>query len=98
MRKDDAIEEVQCVGLAVRRHELHRGSNVFASGCVQLAQPAIPGSGVNGVLARRPGGCNYRCGRDAARTKNTAAPSAGGWRRPVTLKVLLPDQLARIHV
>ena len=52
-RVDDALDDVQRIGLAVGRHELLGGRDVRAVGRVDLAEPPVPADRVNRVLARR---------------------------------------------
>ena len=79
VRVDDVVAQIQRVGLAVGRHELGGWGDLFARRQVQAAQRAVPGRGVDGVLARSLSRPDDRCRGDAAGTENArAAPTAGG--------------------
>ena len=86
----EIVDQVQCVRLAVGRHELHRLRDLFAIGRVQLAQASVPGDRVDGVLAGRTRGSHHRGRRLSSRAQRPASAAAGG-RRVRAIEMLLPD-------
>ena len=91
------VDKVQRVRLPIRRHELCRWRHLFAVRHVEAMEHAVPGSGVDGVLTRRVRRPDDGCRGQAAGAKDIEGP-AGRWRRPGTLKVLLPDEVALLDV
>src|SRR5262249_33510716 len=96
-RIDDVVDDIERIRLAVGRNERDRRRENLAIGRVQLVQPPVPRDRVDGVLAGRARRRNDRSRGLAAGTQRTASPASGG-RRPGAVEMLLPDDLALLHI
>ena len=94
---DHVLEQTQRIGLAVGGHEVRRRRHVLAVGYVQPAQPAVPGSDIDRVFARRIGRPDHRRRGQPAGAKHLGSPGIGS-RLPITAELLFPNQLAGLDI
>src|SRR5262245_3312092 len=91
---DNVLEQAQCIGLAIGRHKLGGGSDLLSVRSVHLAKAAIPGSGVDGVLAGRSSRADRHIRRHSPRAQYTRSFVAWLFLKGA-VKVSLPKELTR---
>src|SRR5262249_53999328 len=91
---DNVLEQAQRIGLAIGRHKLGRGSDLFSVRSVHLAKAAIPGGGVDGVLAGRSRWTNRHIRCHSPRAEHTR-PLVAWLFLKRAIKVSLPKKITR---